>query len=160
MLTEFSTFDNRPVVSFDFDGVLHSDVYPGTTHPIDIMGATDWTPNEKIHDILRMESQAGNKIIIVTSRHNVVMKKDVVMKKSEWVPVFDYIVKFLRKYNLPVSQVQFTNDTKKLPFLRKLGVIRHYDDNPELKRELKNSNIEFVFIKNNEIEKRIINTKK
>lgn len=154
-ITEYNRFVDRKCVSFDFDGVLHTDVIPGTIHPIDYGTKMDWTPNKTIHRILRSEHRAGNKIIVVSARGYELfdwsnMNRDVIdMKEIMW--------KFLDRYKLPVDDIILTDGHKKIQFLIQLNVIRHYDDNFEMEDELKNTNIEFVYVQKDKIIKRIKN---
>lgn len=122
--------NSRPVVSFDFDGVLHTDVYPGTIHPINWENA-DLTPNEEMFRKMREEA-AGNTIVVVTGRDDVDLN-------TVW--------EFIHNHRLPVTQVYTTNNRQKLPVLKHLGVIRHYDDNPMMAYELDDSGIEFILVR-------------
>lgn len=120
---------NKSVVSFDFDGVLHSDVYPGTIHPIDFH-TTDLNPRLDMFSVVKQES-IKNKIIVVSARHSY-------MKR--------YMDEFIINYNLPISETYVTKGLPKKPLLLKLNVIRHYDDNIKMKKELRGSGIEFVYV--------------
>jgi hypothetical protein len=121
---------NKPVVSFDFDGVLHTSMVPGTLHPINFTEPDTWEPNHLMHDILRQE-QNNNTIIIVTAR-------------DTWnKPEIEY---FLRKYNLSVDEIITTDELPKKSFLLSHNAIKHYDDNINLLNELKGTGIEFVLV--------------
>lgn len=48
-------------------------------------------------------------------------------------------------YNLPFTKIYFTNNQSKLSILKKLNVIRHYDDR-DISDELKNSGIQFMLV--------------
>ena len=118
------------VVSFDFDGVLHTDIIPNTHHPISHFD-TDLTPNEQMHQQLRQEA-AKNKVVIVSAR----------CPESQTI-----ISDFCKQYALPITGIYTTCDRPKLPILLKLNAIRHYDDNLKVGRELSNSDIEFIYVK-------------
>jgi hypothetical protein len=88
--------------------------------------------NKEVINILKNEVQKGNKAIIVsTSLEN---------EKSK-------IEQFLKKYNLPISQIYCTNGEDKVFTLKELGVNRHYDDNNFELMMLKNSGIQGILIK-------------
>lgn len=128
IITEYKKF--RGVVSFDFDGVLHTSMIPGTLHPIGFKNPDDWIPNLKLHDILRKE-QKTNKVIIVTARDT--------WNKPQ-------IEQFLKKWNLNVDEIITTDNRPKKYFLLRNNVVKHYDDNPELKRQLEGTGIELAFV--------------
>lgn len=127
-LESYKLFESagRQVVTFDFDGVMHTGVYPGTIHPYP--DPKMWTPNEPMIDLLRKESEQYD-IYIVSARSG-----------DRW------IWKFVDDHELPVVGVITTDDHPKLPHLKRLKSIRHYDDNPSMKAELAGSGIEFVFV--------------
>ena len=127
---EIHTTPQQGVVSFDFDGVLHTDVIPGTHHPLSHWD-TDLTPNETMHHQLRQEA-AKNKIVVVSAR----------CPNSKSI-----IANFCEQYGLPITGIYATCDQPKLPILLKLHAIRHYDDNLKVGRELANSDIEFIYVK-------------
>lgn len=52
---------------------------------------------------------------------------------------------FVKMYNLPFTKIYFTNNQSKLSILKKLNVIRHYDDR-DISDELKNSGIQFMLV--------------
>ena len=124
--------NTKPVVSFDFDGVLHTSMVSGTLHPINFTEPDTWEPNYLMHDILRKE-QENNRIIIVTARNT-------------WnKPEIEY---FLKKYNLFVDEIITTDEMPKKSFLLSRNAIKHYDDNTDLPKELKGTGIEFILIEN------------
>jgi hypothetical protein len=133
IITEYKKF--RGTVSFDFDGVLHTSMVPGTLHPINFSEPNSWVPNLKLHDLLRQEKKL-HKVIITTAR-------DTWNKPK--------IEKFLKKWNLPVDEIITTDNKPKKPYLIANNVIRHYDDNLNLIQELKGTGIEFILVKNDKI---------
>lgn len=122
----------RQVVTFDFDGVMHTGVYPGTIHPYPDPGM--WTPNEVMIDKLKEESES-NDIYIVSARDC-----EFGGGPNRWIK------RFVEEHKLPVKGIVCTNNEKKGPYLEDLKSIRHYDDNPSMKYELRDSGIEFVYI--------------
>jgi len=122
---------NQFLFSFDFDGVLHTSMVPGTIHPLNYDKWETWKPYKAMHNQMRKDAQIAD-IIVVSSRH----------PDDE-----DVMWKFIRAYNLPVEQIHCTNMEPKLPILQNAGAVRHYDDNPNLKRELEGSGIEFILVK-------------
>lgn len=132
--------NTKPVVSFDFDGVLHTSMVSGTLHPINFTEPDTWEPNYLMHDILRRE-QKNNRIIIVTAR-------------DTWnKPEIKY---FLEKYNLPVDEVITTDEMPKKSFLLEHNAIKHYDDNINLLNELKGTGIEFILIQDGKPTEKVI----
>lgn len=128
----FSLFveNEKTVVSFDFDGVLHTSVVFGTTNPINFFDWEEWEPNYSIHKKLKVEAQSNN-IVVVSRRDNIHQE-----------PMWD----FIHAYNLPISQIYTTRDRPKRNTLIKLGAIRHYDDDKRMFRELDGTGIEFIYV--------------
>lgn len=131
METQMQLFDKGGIVSFDFDGVLHSDVHPGTIHPIDYY-TSDLTPYEAMHQKLRWEAQS-HKIIVVSARD-----KGGKMARAA--------IEFCKHHNLPISQFFFTNGGQKVSILKQQKVIRHYDDDSRMANQLMGTGIEFVLV--------------
>jgi len=130
---EFRLFlenEKRPVVSFDFDGVLHKSMYPGTIHPLDFY-ASDLEPYEEMHRQLRKEAQS-NDVIVVSARHR-------------YGEMYDVMEEFINNYNLPVRDIYGTHGGPKRRLLEELGVIRHYDDH-DMTAELAGTGIEFILV--------------
>ena len=124
-------FDKGGIISFDFDGVLHSDVHPGTIHPIDY-DTSDLTPYKSMHQKLRREAQS-HKIIIVSARN-----RDGSMDQAA--------IDFCKIHNLPISQFFFTSGGQKISILKQQKVIRHYDDDPRMASQLMGTGIEFILV--------------
>ena len=122
--------DMRPVVSFDFDGVLHRDIYPGTHHPLSHYNP-DMTPNMPMHQKLREEARQ-NKVVVTSARC------------PDTIPIMQ---QFIQNYHLPVQEIVATCDGPKLPYLQRMQAIRHYDDNSRVGIELQGSGIEFVLVR-------------
>lgn len=120
----------RRNVSFDFDGVLHIDIIPGTLHPLK-SDTHLLTPNYKYIDLM-FEEHKNNDIYIVSAR-----------------PIFEkYILEnFTSHYKLPVKEIYCINGPKK-DVLLSLNIIRHYDDNYKMIERLKDTGIEFIFVDN------------
>lgn len=122
--------ESSNVVSFDFDGVLHSSVHPGTIHPLSY-NDSDLEPRYDMHERLKQEARNGNKIIIVSARC------------YDW-PIHE----FIKAYKLPVEDVFVTCDQSKLSTLKAQKAIRHYNDNDAMEWEIEDSgmDIEFIFV--------------
>lgn len=119
---------NRKIVSFDFDGVLHTDVrgfHPTSHYEVQL------TPHKRMHKKLHEESQ-DHQIIICS-------------KRSEWSR--NIVERFVKHHQLPVEEIYLTNDQPKDKVLLSVGAIRHYDDNPVIGQELEGTGIEFILVK-------------
>jgi hypothetical protein len=123
--------NDRSIISYDFDGVLHSSLHKGTTHPIDYYDWWDWEPYLKMHKMLRQDALSST-VVVVSAR-------DPGMDTAMW--------EFIKHYKLPVQSIHLTSDRPKWPILKKLGAIKHYDDSPKVARELQGKPIEFVFVR-------------
>lgn len=100
MLKDFC-FTEQKIVSFDFDHTLYDTFIS--------------FPRWEILNYLKLLSQTGNKIIIVTARQN--------EERFE-------VERFIQKHKLPVKDIYFTNQGLKGPILKDLGVLKHIDDCP------------------------------
>lgn len=121
----------KQVVTFDFDGVMHTGVYPGTIHPYS--NPRLWVPNKYCIDKLHDEAKTYE-IHIVTARNG-----------DEDGCNYD-IEDFITKHDLPVTGIICTNGGKKIKYLQNINSIRHYDDNSDMIEELEGSGIEFVLV--------------
>lgn len=128
---KFENYDPRDVVSFDFDGCLHTSIVPGTTHPINFNQPDSWEPFELMHAAVKKEHAAGNKVIVITAR-------DEEDKPFLW--------QFIKKYELPIEEIICTNDNPKLADIVVSGAFRHYDDAKVLGRGLSKHGIEFYLV--------------
>ena len=131
MILKFKDYlseSDKPIVSFDCDGCLHTDVYD--IHPITLEGPENWTPFKEVFDLMREEAK-HSRIIVVSAR-------------PEWS--LPYVEDFINIHDLPVERVYCTNDAPKAPLLKQLGVVRHYDDNLEYAQSLHDAGIEFVCV--------------
>lgn len=127
----FESEDNRPVVSYDFDGCLHRSVFRG--HPVPDFNTWDkYTPFTEMHDQMR-EDAKENRIIVVTARPEHLFFK---------VPV----ERFIEKHDLPVDEVICTDNGSKREALEEAGAWRHYDDMPHVANELKDTDIECILV--------------
>lgn len=100
------------LVSFDFDGTLVG--YE------DAVGRGAWRP--LVRNIVKMKRHAreGHRTIVVTRR-------------SKWMDHLSDpgVLEFVRRYNLPVDVIYFTEGDYKGPLLARLRVDLHYDDDPD-----------------------------
>ena len=128
-ITEYKLFEDfKPVISYDFDGVLHVSV--AGIHPLDFTSPELWEPFTEM--MLQLKEDAKeHKIVVVTARPP---STDV------------YVWEFIKNNNLPVEQIYATDDEPKTPVLIKIGAIKHYDDNKALAAPLKAAGIEFVLV--------------
>lgn len=124
----YKLFENeRPIISYDFDGCLHTSV--DGLDPYDFTNWQSWEPFTEVHDQLKEDAKT-HKIVITTARPP---------------ETNEYIIEFLKYYNLPAEEIYATNNMPKTPVLVKIGAIKHYDDNIKLAAPLKEVGIEFVY---------------
>lgn len=127
----FKSFMKRKIVSFDFDGVLHTSMAgPNSTAPYDFW-TSDLEPNGIIFQKVKEEARR-NKVVVVSSR-------DPGMESIVW--------EFIQKYNLPISAVYCLGSGAKLPALENIGAIRHYDDSHKVFAEFAAAETDVELIK-------------
>jgi hypothetical protein len=114
-----------PIISYDFDGVLHVSVKQdpnfhrelkrATFHPVDFTSDKDLVPYDEMIDQLIADAQE-HQIIIVTARPNYSDKA---------------VRAFLKRVGLEevVSHIFYISN--KTPFLKALDIVKHYDDSPK-----------------------------
>lgn len=105
---------DQPTVSFDFDSTILKkewDEEEGMDVPVGLDPITA--------DLIKKERNAGNKVIIVTSRYG---------RKPAFGRNNDDLLEIA--YDLGIKDVYFTNGEDKVKTLLDLNVIRHYDDDP------------------------------
>ena len=112
---------DQPTVSFDFDSTILKKEWDGEEGMDVPVGLDPITA-----DLIKKERNAGNKVIIVTSR-------------SDRKPAFgrnnDDLLEIA--YDLGIEDVYFTNGEDKVKTLLDLNVIRHYDDDPQEHKAIK-----------------------
>jgi hypothetical protein len=118
------------IISYDFDGTLHSSVHPGTIHPMQFHDAAMWEPNESIFAQMREDAEIAE-IVVVSARP----------PESEEV-----MWEFIHMHGLPVDRIYCTDNTHKSAILQEIGASKHYDDSTEVGRELRGTGIKFVLI--------------
>lgn len=124
----------KNVISYDFDGVLHKSIIPGTIHPKDYNDYDNFIPNFKIIEKLNKQSK-NHDIIILTSRQNYEIP-------DLW--------EFVKKWDINITDIFTTGDRiKKSYVLKSLKAIKHYDDNIAIKNDVEKNGIKFVFINTN-----------
>lgn len=97
------------LISFDFDDTL--------------LAAYDC--NQEMVDILRGHADDGDTIIIVTSRNRHHDRRSWIKK---YAPARVSVRDFVQRYELPVTEIHYTNHKAKGPVLAKLGAHLHYDN--------------------------------
>lgn len=142
-MTFLKTFEkyNKSIVSFDLDGVLHLSMIENTIHPSDYWDFDNLIPNYKLMEEVKKEYNKGNKIIIVTARTDY----DNIIKTG--------IEKFIKRYDLPISDIILTNNRPKIQYLKNIGVIKHYDDNIHMINDFCNTGIDFILVKKDKMKK-------
>lgn len=147
MIINYNDFEERKVISYDFDGVLHTSVIPGTIDPIDYIDWESWKPSKKIHKLLISEHKKGNRIIVISARGTLSWD----FENEKIVNVEQIMWQFIMKYDLPVDELILTGSRPKKKHLIKLKAVKHYDDNFKMIKELKDVDIDFVWVQNDEI---------
>lgn len=120
----------RPVISYDFDGVLHRSVTG--IHPHDFLNWRSWEHFDEMFEQMHKDA-VDHDIVVVTAR-------------PDYGGVPQAVDAYIAANNLPVSHVYYTDDMPKLPILKRIGAIKHYDDNPRMERQLRGSGIEFQLV--------------
>lgn len=124
----------KDTISYDFDGVLHTSVIKGTTHPINYFNYESWTPNVEIINDLKIKAKKHT-IIVVSARN------------MDMIPA---MAKFIKKYDIPIYEI-FTTEydfISKVSILKRLDALIHYDDNLEYKNGIEKAGITFIHVKN------------
>lgn len=115
------------LVSFDFDDTLL------LTRPDEDWGLVEAGPNEPMLAALWAHHEAGDTIIIVTSRHerHELPKPQTFMRLKDIPPPRTPVCVFVAKHKLPVKEIHFTNGEDKVVTLERLGVNKHFDDDED-----------------------------
>ena len=117
------------LVTFDFDDTL--------TMPYWSDEDGYWTsgsdPNKKTISAMKKFASKGYDVKIVTSRHGTGDHKRT-------------IATFVKKHNLPVKDIIFTNGKWKADTLERLGSVLHYDDDTYEISRIKSKGIKTVHI--------------
>jgi FMN phosphatase YigB (HAD superfamily) len=110
--------DSEKIVSFDFDSTLLMNFWDDEKNDYirNEDGTTFGFPNQENIKKIKEYNNKGWKVIIVTSRLD--------EEKQE-------VIDFVDKYELPIEDIHCTNSQLKIDTLKRLGVLVHYDDNPE-----------------------------
>lgn len=127
--------DNKnPIISYDFDGVIHKSVIKDTPHPINYWEPETWEPFNKMHQLM-FEEAKENRIWVITKRDNTM--KDVV----------EY---YINSFGLPVENIICSNGYPKWDILEQYNIIKHYDDDPDMiyeyDKNIKELNIELIHV--------------
>lgn len=126
------TYKNM-IISFDFDGTLCW---------VNRKEVSLIRRNLKIYNILKKYYKENHKIIIVTFRNPKNENKNMKIKENRVL-----IKDFLKKYDIKVKKIIFTNHNPKKNFLIKEKVDIHYDDCVETIKSLENTNIKGILVK-------------
>lgn len=121
---------SRPIISYDFDGVLHRSV--SGIHPHDFLNWRTWEPFEQMFEQMKRDA-IDHDIVVVTARSPI------------W-EVQGAVNSYIAEHELPVTEVYYTDNMPKLPILKRIGAIKHYDDNQKMASELRGTGIEFQLV--------------
>ena len=118
------------IVTFDFDDTL---TMPRWDEEEELwMGGTE--PNKKTISAMKKFASNGYEVKIVTSRHGTGEHKKTVAT-------------FVKKHNLPVKDIIFTNGKYKADTLERLKSVLHYDDDTEELSRIKSKKIKTIHIR-------------
>lgn len=120
--------DNRKVISFDFDDTI---AFWNESTDASIL-------NEKIYKAMERHKKEGHKVIVVTTRYEMMWKYETLDDLRRW----DILGPLVEEQ----SDVHFTDHEWKKDTLLKLGVSRHYDDNKYELALLKETEIEGIWV--------------
>jgi len=122
----------RPVLSFDFDGVINASVVD--TEPTSFTDPEFWIPFSEMIEHIRVMYNTY-RCVVVTARDN--------WNKPD-------LLRFIQIHDIPIDDVYCTNDGPKLPILIKIGAVAHYDDRLSFGKELKDTGIDFWLVNTEE----------
>lgn len=120
------------IVSFDFDGTLCW---------VNEKNVSIFRRNIKIFNLLKKHIKNKDYILITTFR-NKNNENDEKKKEDKRVLINDY----LKKYNIKIDKIIFTNHKPKKSYLLKNKVNIHYDDCVETIESLKGTNIKGILV--------------
>lgn len=104
----------QKIISFDFDDTLCME--------------KDGSPNHAMIELVHKYAAEGFKCYIVTARNKA-------HESIKWINENGgtrvRIKDFIKENQLPIKQCHYTNHEPKGSYLKKLGVIKHYDDKDE-----------------------------
>lgn len=104
---------NNKIISFDFDDTLCMEA--------------DGSANLLMIELVRKYTEQGFKCHIVTARNKKNESLKCIQNNKNRIRVKD----FIKEHNLPIERCHFTNHELKGRILKKIGAIKHYDDDKE-----------------------------
>lgn len=126
-------FNEKGVISFDFDGTLHKSMISDTGYPINHDLPNTWSQTKTPTELVRKLSK-NYKIIIVTHRHE---------------DQKEFIEEYIKLHKLPITEI-FCCQLKdgltitKASILKKEHVIVHFDDTKNYRKDIENSGVYFI----------------
>ena len=109
------------VISFDFDDCIYITVWERRG---DKWYGTEQL-NEKLVNKMRRYAEAGHEIVIVSYRSPKHENNEWIM---QYMPSRVLIEEYVKKHELPVKKIYYTNHEPKGPLLKKIGCVLHFDD--------------------------------
>lgn len=119
----------KKVISYDFDGTLHSCVKG--KHPVSFINHLLWIPRMSIIEQMLSDAEDAQ-IVIVTARDGHAWERRDIQK-------------FIRMWDLPVSEIHYTGGPKRA-LLERLGASVHWDDNRDMVREMRGSSCKLELV--------------
>ena len=126
---------SQQTISFDFDNTIGLMVWnqEENDYERDDNGDEIQLPNKQIIQRIHNYKAEGYNVIVVTSRYEQ-WKQDVADKLKEW--------------DVPITEIHCTNHNYKVGTLKRLGVIKHFDDDVDELRRIKHTRIIPVRVRN------------
>ena len=129
---------NKGVISFDFDNTIGLTTWDKEENDFKRGedGHSIQHPNLRIIDLIKKYIAEGYKVVLVTSRFEVGGRDDIVEKLKRW--------------NVPITELYFTNGYFKVETLKRLHALKHYDDDMEELKRLKHTKIKGIYVNDND----------
>jgi len=113
------------VYTFDFDNTIMM------TRPDDDWGEVVDGPNDKIIKLMRKYKKNGDRVIVVTSRHQHMEKRGTGGHPAHHPAYMPSVEEFTAKHNIPYDAIVFTSGNMKVQYLLKTRSDLHYDDDEQ-----------------------------
>lgn len=118
---------SKNLVSYDFDGVIHTDVWldqRGQYHPNTFTNYRKWMDNINYKIVRQIKKDYK--------------KYDLVILTARSKKYYKYLKKFLKKTKLDkyFKKIICSSGKHKSSIINKLGIVKHYDDSPVVHHDI------------------------